>query len=87
VGRKIGMSGRFITFIVLSCIVFIYVLYNIQPVAVRFLFWEAQVSKALISLGSLLAGIILGFILAKIDQFKKVRKKKAPQRQREKEGG
>jgi uncharacterized integral membrane protein len=87
VGRKIGMSGRVINFIVLSCIVFIYVLYNIQPVAVRFLFWEAQVSKALISLGSLLAGIILGFILAKIDQFKKVRKKKAPQRQREKEGG
>jgi uncharacterized integral membrane protein len=81
------MSRRFITFIVLIVIVFIYVLYNTQPVEVKFLFWETQISKALISLGSFLAGIILGFIIAKIDQFNKEKKRKALQKQREKEGG
>jgi uncharacterized integral membrane protein len=80
------VSGRFITLIVLICLVFIYVLYNTQPVGVRFLFWEVQVSKAVISLGTLLAGMILGFIIAKIDQFTRERRRKARQKQGEKKG-
>lgn len=80
------MAGRFITFICLTCLVLIYVLYNTQPVEVRFLFWRAQISKAVISLGTLLAGIILGFIVAKIDQFTRERKRKARQKQGEKQG-
>jgi uncharacterized integral membrane protein len=78
------MSGSLITLMVVVIIVFIYVVSNIQPVEVKFLFWEAQVSKALLALVPLLGGIIVGFILAKIDQFKKVRKKKARQKQGEK---
>jgi len=70
------MSGRVITLIVLVSVMLIYVLYNTQPVGVKFLFWEAEVSKALITLGSFLAGIILGFIIAKIDQFNRDRSKK-----------
>jgi uncharacterized integral membrane protein len=80
------VAGRFITFICLTCLVLIYVLYNTQPVEVRFLFWRAQISKAVISLGTLLAGIILGFIVAKIDQFTRERKRKARQKQGEKQG-
>lgn len=70
------MSGRVITLIVLIAIILIYVAYNTQPVEVKFLFWETQISTALVTLGAFLAGIILGFIIAKIDQFNKQRKKK-----------
>jgi uncharacterized integral membrane protein len=79
------MSGRFITIIVLIAIVLIYVLYNTQSVGVKFLFWETKAPKALITLGAFLAGIILGFVLAKIDQFNKERKRKALQKQSEQE--
>ena len=80
------MSGRFITVIVLGVLILIYVLYNTQPVEVKFLFWETQISKALITLGSFLAGIILGLVAAKIDQFNKERKKKKLEKHSEKEG-
>jgi uncharacterized integral membrane protein len=79
------MSGRVITIIVLIAIVLIYVLYNTQSVGVKFLFWETNAPKALITLGSFLAGIILGFVLAKIDQFNKERKRKALHKQSEQE--
>jgi len=81
------MSGSLITLMVVVIIILIYVVTNIQPVEVKFLFWETQVSKALLTLVPLLGGIILGFIIAKIDQFKKQRKRKAPQKQEEKKGG
>lgn len=74
------MSGRLITLIIIIAIILIYVAYNTQPVEVKYLFWETQVSTALVTLGSLLAGIILGFIIAKIDRFSKERKKKNPQK-------
>jgi uncharacterized integral membrane protein len=73
------MSGRVITLIVLIAIILIYVVYNTQPIGVKFLVWKAQVSTALVTLGSFLAGIILGFVIAKIDQFSKERKKKKSQ--------
>jgi uncharacterized integral membrane protein len=80
------MSGRVITLIFLIAIILIYVLYNTQPMGVKFLCWEAQVSTALITLGSFLAGIILGFIIAKINQFTKERKKKVLQKKRTEKG-
>ena len=80
------MSGRVITLLILIAIIIIYVAYNTQPIEVRFLFWETQISTALITLGSFLVGIILGFIIAKIDQFSKERKKKKRQKQIETQG-
>ena len=71
------MSARVITFIVIVILLLIYVLYNTQPVEVKFLLWEMQLSKALVTLGSLLVGILLGFILAKIDKFSKDKEKSA----------
>lgn len=76
------MSARIITFIIIVILLLIYILYNTQAVEVKFLFWEAQLSKALVTLGSLLVGILMGFILGRIDQFSKQRKK-ALQKQRE----
>ncbi len=64
----------------------VYVVSNIQPVEVRFLFWQTQVSKALLTLVPLLAGIMLGFVIAQIDRFKKERKRKASQK-KDKKGG
>jgi uncharacterized integral membrane protein len=81
------MSGSLITLMVVIIIILIYVVTNIQPVEVRFLFWKTQVSKALLALVPLLGGIIVGFIIAKIDQFKKERKRKTPQKQQGKKGG
>jgi uncharacterized integral membrane protein len=80
------MSGRVITLLIVIAIVLIYVAYNTQPVEVKFLFWETQVSTALVTLGAFLAGIILGFIIAKIDQFNKQRKKKSLKKRRKKQG-
>ncbi len=74
------MSARVITLIILVAIILIYVLYNTQPVEVKFLFWETKISKALITLGSFLAGIILGLVVAKIDQFRKGRQKRTVQK-------
>jgi uncharacterized integral membrane protein len=79
------MSGSLITIMVVVIIIGIYVVSNIQPVEIKFLFWETQVSKALLTLVPLMAGIILGFVIAQIDRFKKERKK-ARQKMRKKGG-
>jgi uncharacterized integral membrane protein len=81
----IAMSGSLITIMVVVIIIGIYIVSNIQPVEVRFLFWETQVSKAVLTLVPLMAGIILGFVIAQIDRFKKERRK-ARQKMRKKGG-
>ena len=81
------MSGGLITIMVVVIIIGIYVVSNIQPVEIKFLFWETQVSKALLTLVPLMAGIIVGFVIAQIDRFKKERKRKARQKKGEKRGG
>jgi len=79
------MSGGLITIMVVVIIIGIYVVNNMQPVEIKFLFWETQVSKALLSLIPLMAGIIVGFVIAQIDRFKKERRK-ARQKMRKKGG-
>jgi len=81
----IAMSGSLITIMVVVIIIGIYVVNNIQPVEIKFLFWETQLSKALLTLVPLMAGIILGFVIAQIDRFKKERRK-ARQKMRKKGG-
>jgi len=79
------MSGGLITIMVVVIIIGIYVVNNMQPVEIKFLFWETQVSKALLSLVPLMAGIIVGFVIAQIDRLKKERRK-ARQKMRKKGG-
>jgi uncharacterized integral membrane protein len=74
------MTGSLITLMVVIILIIIYVVGNIQPVEVRFLFWETQVSKAVLTLVPFMAGIILGFAVAQIDRFKKEKKRKARQK-------
>ena len=62
------MTGKVIVFIVVIAVILIYTLSNTEPVEVRFLIWHAPISKALITLGSLLLGVILGIVIAKLDQ-------------------
>ena len=81
----IAMSGGLITIMVVVIIISIYVVSNMQPVEIKFLFWETQVSKALLTLVPLMAGIIVGFVIAQIDRFKKERRK-ARQKMRKKGG-
>jgi len=57
-----------IVFIIIVALVLIYIGGNLEPIEVRFLFWHTQASKALVTLGALFAGVILGIILTKIDQ-------------------
>jgi uncharacterized integral membrane protein len=78
------MSGSLITIMIVVIIIGIYVVNNIQPVEIKFLFWEIQISKALLTLVPLMIGIILGFVVAQIDRFKKERRKA---RQKRKKGG
>ncbi|HEX9948589.1 MAG TPA: LapA family protein [Thermodesulfobacteriota bacterium] len=78
------MSGSLITIMIVVIIIGIYVVNNIQPVEVKFLFWETQVSKAVLTLLPLLGGVILGFVIAQIDRFKKERRRA---RQKRKKGG
>jgi uncharacterized integral membrane protein len=80
------MSGSLITLMVVVIIITIYVANNIQPVEVRFLFWQTQISKAVLTLVPFMAGIILGFAVAQIDRFKRERKRKATQKKEEKKG-
>jgi uncharacterized integral membrane protein len=75
------MAGSLITLMVVIILIIIYVVGNIQPVEVRFLFWQTQVSKAVLTLVPLMAGIILGFAVAQIDRFKKEKKRRARQKQ------
>jgi uncharacterized integral membrane protein len=79
------MSGGLITIMVVVIIIGIYVVSNMQPVEIKFLFWETQVSRALLTLVPLMAGIILGFVIAQIDRFKKERRK-ARQKSRKRGG-
>ncbi len=69
------MSGSLIAIMVVVIIIGIYVVSNIQPVEIRFLFWQTQISKAVLTLLPFLGGIILGFVIAQIDRFKKERRK------------
>ncbi len=55
--------AKTIIFIVLFVIVLIFVVQNTVVVDVRFLAWQVSMSRALMLLGTLLIGIIAGWLL------------------------
>ena len=55
---------RNIVFICLIGLVVIFVLQNTQVVEVRFLFWTLSMSRALMLFGTLVIGLIGGWLLA-----------------------
>lgn len=62
------MTAKLLTILVILALVLVYTLQNTEQVEIAFYPWKAQVSKALLTLGMLLVGIVIGFILGKVDR-------------------
>ncbi len=65
---------RLIAIVVILIVVLIYVLQNSEVVSVKFLFWNTEVSKAVLSLGTFLGGVVVGFLAFALAKFRKSRK-------------
>lgn len=55
------MNFKIILVTVLACLALLFVAQNIEVISVRFLFWEISMSRAALTLFSLLAGFIIGW--------------------------
>ncbi len=62
------MTAKLITMVVILALVLAYTLQNTEAVQIAFYPWKAEVSKALLTLGTFFVGVIIGFILGKIDK-------------------
>ena len=56
------MTAKYIALLVIVLLFAIFIVQNAQVVEVRFLFWKAQASRALVLLGTLLLGLIVGWL-------------------------
>jgi putative membrane protein len=56
------MTAKRIAFIVLGLLFAAFVVQNAQVVELRFLFWKAQASRALVLLGTFALGLIAGWL-------------------------
>lgn len=62
------MKGKLFMTVLILALVLAYTLQNTESVEIAFYPWKAEISKALLSLGALLVGVVLGFILGRIDR-------------------
>ena len=60
------MNIKTIIVLLLSALVVIFVLQNTQVVEVEFLVWKVSMSRALMSLGTFLIGLVAGWLLGTI---------------------
>jgi uncharacterized integral membrane protein len=60
------MTPKRVVFLVLGVLFAIFVVQNSEAVPVRFLFWGSQVSLAIVLLGALLLGIIVGWVSGRV---------------------
>ena len=56
------MTAKYVALLVIVLIFAIFIVQNAQVVEVRFLFWKAQASRSLVLLGTLLLGLIVGWL-------------------------
>lgn len=61
------MKAKLVVSIIILILVLLYTLQNTEAVTISFAVWTFSASKAIITLGTFLAGIILGFVLGKLD--------------------
>lgn len=66
------MGPKVILGVVLSFLVVIFIVQNTEVVAVRILFWELSMSRAVLIFLVLVVGIILGWVLGSWARFKKL---------------
>jgi len=61
-----AMSPKRIVFLVLGLLFATFIVQNAEVVQVRFLFWSAQASRAIILLGTFILGIIVGYVSGRV---------------------
>ena len=57
------MNAKNIFILVLLAFLFLFILQNTQVVEVKLLFWKISMSRALMLLGTLLIGVITGWLI------------------------
>jgi uncharacterized integral membrane protein len=62
----VAMTPKRIVFLVLGLLFATFIIQNAEVVQVRFLFWSAQASRAIILLGAFILGIIVGFVSGRV---------------------
>ena len=60
------MKPKFITVVVIASLFLIFLLQNTQVVTLRLYFWQISMSQILLIPLTMLAGFVLGFIVAKL---------------------
>ena len=60
------MTPKRIVFLVLGLLFATFIVQNAEVVQVRFLFWTAQASRAIIILGTFVLGIVVGWISGRV---------------------
>jgi len=65
------MKAKLIISVVILILVLVYTLQNTEAVSISFALWSFSASKAIVTLGTFLAGIIFGFVLGKLDTRKR----------------
>ena len=60
------MTPKRIVFLVLGLLFATFIIQNAEVVQVRFLFWSAQASRAIILLGTFVLGIIVGYVAGRV---------------------
>ena len=60
------MTPKRIVFLVLGLLFATLIVQNAEVVQVRFLFWSAQASRALILLGTFILGLIVGYVSGRV---------------------
>ena len=62
----VAMTPKRIVFLVLGLLFATFIVQNAEVVQVRFLFWSAQASRAIILLGTFILGIIVGYVSGRV---------------------
>ena len=57
------MPIKTIVFIILAILIVVFTIQNTQVVDIQFFMWKASISRALVLLGTLFIGIILGWLI------------------------
>ena len=60
------MTPKRIVFFILGLLFATFIVQNAEVVQVRFLFWSAQASRAIILLGTFILGVIVGYVSGRV---------------------
>jgi uncharacterized integral membrane protein len=72
------LRPKTIVLLVLLALILIVLLQNTTVITLRFLFWDTQISQAIVGILLLVIGLLAGYVLAKIPRRSKRGAKKAP---------